>query len=1064
MGEIVDVGWDLFDEDNKLNTNDSLVLDVTQALVKSIHDKARIDINYIAELSSLTQDEVLSSLKGSIYRNPRKFRENFYDGFELADEYLSGNIYQKLEEAKEANRNYHIFDENIEVLTELMPLGVKVDQIYYSLSSPWISVELILEYIKHLYLSVGLDETEIDEYTLRHDSFTQTYEVHLSYMANNLLNIHYGTSERSVEKLLSALLNNKKVQVFDYIDVGRKNKKAILNKGETILAQNICESLNKDFHKFIESSLDNINTLQDDYNKKYGYIITRSYNGEFLTFPNLNPNEHLFNYQKNAVARILFNSNTLLAHNVGAGKTYIMVCAGEELLRTNLSHKNLYVVPNSIVYQWSNMYKNLYKEANLLVIEAKDFTPSKKEKTLKAIKDFENGSIIMPYSVFDKIVVSKSIELNRLYDELNEISKVKNVSNMTHELEKKTIEIQDRIAEIKAGDINELEDYTFDKLGIDRLFVDEAHNYKNLAVKSNFIYDGINNSKSVKCDHLLEVCDYLNANNKGIIFATGTPITNSISDCYVIERYLQPGELKLLDIYEFDQWVSMFAESVDEIEVDVDTNLFRTKSRFSKFHNLTELTQILSNISDFHFNKNDKGLPKFNGYTNIELAETTELRGYLNDISKRIDDIKKARVDRKTDNMLKVTIDARKAALDLRLIDNNKYSCVSYNKVFECANQVYEIYLKTNESNLTQIIFCDSSTPSDAFNVYDEIKTLLVSKGIREDEIAFIHDATSESQKENMFDLFNQGLIRILIGSTFKLGTGVNVQKKLYAIHHLDIPWRPSDMVQREGRILRPHNSCEEVFIYKYIQKNSFDAYSWQLLEIKQNFINALLSNSLTQRSLEDVEDTKLDYAEAKALACGNPSVKEYLELNNELSKLKLSQKREDERVFTNKAKLVKLKEQVNTLNKDISDLKLDVQVYQNNNFEISEEERSALRNRIWDLATSEKPIYEDQFIDKYKGFDIYVASHSLNKQRRIDIKGFGEYHVFLETNLGTLTKIDNQLAHLSDRLKMKETELLNKKDTIETINANLNQKFDNSLRISELEEKIELINKRLSQ
>lgn len=1063
MSDIMDVNWNILYDEETQEEDSNEILDLSQALVKSLHDLARVDINYISEISGLSKDEVISSLKGTIYRNPNKFRENYYEGFELSDQYLSGNIYQKLEDAREADKKYHIFEENIEVLSSLMPVGVKVDKIYYTLSSPWISSNLILEFIKHLYHIVGVDDAKIDEYTLRHDTFTQSYEVNLSYLASNLLNIHYGTSARSVEKLLTYLLNNKKVQVFDYINTGKKSKKQVLNKSETILAQNICEALNNDFHKFIESSLDYIDTLQEDYNKKYGYIINRTYNGDFLKFPNLNPNEHLFNYQKNAVARILFNNTTLLAHNVGAGKTYIMVAAGEELIRTNLSCKNLYVVPNSIVIQWSNIYKNLYPNSNLLVIKANDFTPNKKVATLKRIKDFEMGSIIMPYSVFDKILVSKSIELQKLYDELNEIVQIKDVSKITRELEKKKLDIQDKIAEIKAGEINELEDYTFDKLGIDRLFLDEAHNYKNLHVNTTYIYEGIANSKSVKCEHLLEVCDYLNSKSKGIIFATGTPITNSICDCYVIERYLQPGELKLLDIYEFDQWIGMFAESVDEIEVDVNTNQFRMRSRFSKFHNLTELTQILSNISDFHFNKNDKGLPKFNGYTNIEISESIELRSYLKDIATRIDFIRNGNIDRKQDNMLKVTVDARKAALDLRLIDANKYSAVSYNKVFECANQVYEVYKKTDDENLTQIIFCDSSTPSDSFNVYDEIKSLLVDKGIPRDEIQYIHDATSEQAKEEMFDLFNQGVIRILIGSTFKLGTGVNVQKKLYAIHHLDIPWRPSDMVQREGRILRPQNSNEEIFIYKYIQKASFDAYSWQLLEIKQNFINALLSNSLTQRSLEDVEDTKLNYAEAKALAVGNPSIKDYLEVNNELSKLKLIQKREDERVFTNKAKLISLNEQVDKLYKDIEDLKLDIQVYANNNIELSEEERSALRNKIWDLATSDKAQESEQLIANYSGFELYAPKHTITNQRRIDIKGFGVYHVFLETNLGTLTKIDNQLSHLEDRLKIKEKELRSKKDTIETINSNLTQKFDNSQRISALEERLELLNKKLT-
>ncbi len=1055
MSEIIDVSWDMLDDTEENNE----LIEVDSALINSLSDKAKVDIDYISDLSGETKDDVISKLKGAIYQNPVKSNGDPYQGFELDAEYLSGNLYQKLQDAIKYDQMYHTYGDNIKVLREVMPLGVSVDKIYYSLSSPWISFELMFKFIEHLYNIVGM-YGELNEYTLRRDDFTKKYELNFEYWTLNRLNIHYGTGQKRINEILLCLLNNKSIKVFNLIDVGKKYKKQVLNKAETILAQNIATKLNEDFHKFIESSLINISTLQEDYNKLYGYNKSRIYDGSFLTFPNLNKNEHLFNYQKNAVARILFNHNTLLAHNVGAGKTYIMASAGEELLRTKLSKKNLYVVPNSITVQWKNIYLSLYNNANILVIEAKDFTPAKKIKTLEKIKNFTNGSIIMPYSVFDKIHLSKGIELQKLYNKLAAMGSVTDPSHTTKTLEKERLKIQDRIAEIKAEPIDPLEDYTFDKLEIDRLFLDEAHNYKNIQIETSYDFDtSVTPNPSSKCIHLMDVCDYLNHMQKGIIFATGTPITNSISDCYAMQRYLQPGELKLLDLFEFREWIGMFAELTEEIEVDVDTNQFRTRTRYSKFHNLTELTQILSNICDFHFNKNDKGLPTFNGYDVIELDENKEIKTYLNTIAKRIEDIRSSRVSRKDDNMLKVTIDSRKAALDLRLIDSNKYSHISYNKVFECADKVYEIYQNTKDDKLTQLIFCDSSTPKDDFNVYSEMKQLLVSKGVSQDEIEFIHDATTDLEKEELFKKVNNGEVRILIGSTFKLGTGVNVQRLLYAIHHLDIPWRPSDMVQREGRILRPGNTNQVVHIYKYIQKGSFDSYSWQLLEIKQNFINELLSNSLTQRSLEDVEDTKLNYAEAKALAVGNPKIKDLLVTSNELNRLKLLAKREEERIFTNKTRIITLKEQVSKLNNEISDLKLDVQTFDNNNVELSEEERSKLRNKIWDNATSQIND-EDLLISYYKGFDIYAPKHIMTNQKRVDIKGFGTYHVFLETNLGTLTKIDNFLENLHSRLEKKEKELINKKDTIKTLEESLLNKTSDTDRISELENKLELLNK----
>ena len=1058
MENIQDISWNLLEE-NKTNIE---VSDVASALIKCVHEKGLVDIEYISDISSLPKDEVINKLKGSIYQNPDKFQNNRYLGFELSDEYLSGNLYYKLKKAREANKLYHIFDSNIEALESVMPEGVKYDNIYYTLSSPWITYDIVLDFIKYLYKSVSARVSLVNQHTLFHDDITKTYEINIEGYVENLLNIKYGTSYRSISRLLDMILNNKKIAVYDYLTTGKNKKKAVLNKKETLLAQNICEQINLDFHTFIESSLDNIDRLHEAYNSKYGYNVSRIYNGDFLTFPNLNKNVTLFKYQSNAVARILFNQNTLLAHNVGAGKTYIMVCAGEELLRTKLSSKNLYVVPNNIVNQWANFYKELYPLSNILVVDSKDFTKTKKEETLKLLKSDDHKTVIMPYSVFDRIPLSLKNEIDTVIAEIKEIASIKDPTKMTSNLVKRKRELDDRLQELNVQVKDPLDYLSFDNLGFTRLFLDEAHNYKNIKLHSDYDYFGLSMNGSTKCKHLTSICDYMHSKGYGCIFATGTPITNSISDCYAMQRYLQPGELKLLDLYNFDEWVAMFAEAKDEIEIDVDTNNFRVMSRLSKFHNLTELTSVLSNICDFHFNKNDKGLPKFNGYTNITISKSNELNAYLQDISKRVEDIRAGRISRKDDNMLKVTTDGRKAALDLRLIDYNKYQNITYNKVFECADVVSGIYYKYESDKYTQAIFCDSSTPKDGFNVYDELKKLLMNKGIPSSQIAFIHDATSDIQREKLFESINKGDIRIVIGSTFKLGTGVNIQERLVAIHHLDIPWRPSDMVQREGRILRPGNNCSEVYIYKYIQESSFDAYSWQILETKQNFINELLSNSLSVRTLEDVEDTKLTYAEVKALAIGNPRLKEVVDVSNSLNKLKILDKRENDKIVLYKTKLLAIPESKKELNNIISNLKLDIEIYNNNNVQLNEEERSKLRNLIWDSVETNLFLDEDKYICTYQGFKIYVPKNVVLNQYKVEIRGFGVYACFLETNLGTLTKIDNILSHLEERLTNKRTELNNLKKNEATYKESIANRKDYSSDISFLENKLEMLNKDL--
>ncbi len=974
--------WEnIFDNDKR--TEGVLAERISDGLILSLTNLGKVDIEYISSITGEDYKSVICSLKGSIYQNPDKWNECFYRGWETAEEYLSGNVIRKWNSAQEANRKYNdYFSDNLSALGKVIPPAITSKDIYITLGSPWVPVEIIDEFISYIL------KTSYPFSGTTHDEITGTWEIPNKSSYGRLVASHssYGTKRMEALYIIERTLNMKAIAVTDEVVslTNKSGKKRVINKNETLLAIEKQQKIIKKFQSWVWQNEARKEKLETIFENRFGCVRKRCFDGSFLNFPTMSANVQLYPYQKNAVARILFSPNTLLAHDVGSGKTYIMIAAGMELKRMGLSNKNLYVVPNNIVGQWSSIFKTMYPSAKLLCVEPKHFTPHKRYATLKKIRDEDFDGIIMAYSCFERISLSNDSHIEAVKCELQHVLElISNAKKATQKLKSKADKLKKELASLELlSQINPL-DIFFDELGITRLFVDEAHNFKNVPIetKTDKVL-GLSTAGSKKCQEMLEKVRFVQKNNNGggVVLATGTPITNSITDAFIMQSYLQSGELALLDLQNFDSWIGMFAERVTEFEIDVDTSSYRLATRFSKFHNLPELTSLLSSVADFHQADKSSGVPDFCGYKDALIAKTVVFDEYLKDISLRAEDVRSGLVNRTDDNMLKITTDGRKAALDLRLV--NPSSGFTYqSKVARCAENVFDIYTKTAHQKSAQLIFCDSSTPKNGFNVYDEVKNLLVAMGVPKDEIAFIHDAESETKRSKLFQKMRSGDVRILIGSTFKLGLGVNVQDKLIAVHHLDVPWRPADMTQREGRILRQGNENKEVYIYRYITEGSFDAYSWQLLETKQRFITGLLSGSLNERSGSDIENTVLNYAEVKALAVGNPLVKERVETCNELSRCLTLQRKTIDNHIRLEQELRELPARINHQKSIIEKCKDDLDYYSENKIEYGKDERKTIREALFSSLAENVLMPSESNFMTYNGFDVVLPAN-MNKEK----------------------------------------------------------------------------------
>ena len=1058
---------------------------ISDGLILSLTNLGKVDIEYIALITGETHKKIIETLKGAIYQNPDKWGECFYKGWETAEEYLSGNLVAKFQAAQSANAKYKgLFKENIEAISKIIPPSLCEKDIFITLGSPWVPADIIEDFIRDLFRKEGV--RNVYDVSVLHDELTGTWDI-----PNKSLHKYdprsystLGTKRIYALNIIEKTLNMKNVAVYDKV-ISKTNKsgeKSVLNKAETTLALERQKELIARFKKWVWQDETRKERLISIFDEKFSCYKKRRFDGSFLTFPNMDNGVKLYDYQKDAVARILFTQNVLLAHDVGSGKTYEMIAGGMELKRMGISEKNMYVVPNNIVGQWMKILLTMYPNAKLKVVEPKDFSPQKRENVLLDIKYKDYDGIIMAYSCFELIPLSNNFYAEQLEKQSKVLEEYeKNSRKNTSGIQREKKKIQDKLKDLADRRIKSKCLTSFDELGVTRLFIDEAHNFKNVPIQTKIDKVlGITSAGSRKCAEMLDKVRCVQKKG-GVIMATGTPITNSVTDAYVMQLYLQYGELCLLDLQSFDAWVGMFAERKAEFEVDVDTSCYRLATRFSKFHNLPELTSLLSSFADFHNTKKSEELPQFNGYKDCLLAKTQDFADYLKVISIRAEAVRKGQVDRKTDNMLLITTDGRKAALDLRLVDKSKGSMVD-SKVFRCAENVYHIYIAGNESKLTQLVFCDNSTPKNGFNIYDELKNLLVYFGVKPDEIAYIHDAVSDKKRSELFGKMRKGEIRILIGSTFKLGLGVNVQDKLIAIHHLDIPWRPADMVQREGRIIRPGNTNKEIFIYRYITEGSFDAYSWQLLETKQNFIASLLSGSYEERDGKDIEDTVLSYAEVKALAIGNPLIKERVETANELTRLKQLQ-----------IKTVEMKESLNrelsTLPKEIEDQKDRIEKCREDAlFYKAEKERQSIKrereNEGKDAKTIAKnkaeknsafnaKVYgevlkntlknQERYLTDYCGFQIVLPANMLPEKPYLYMVRQGRYYVELgDTEKGVTVRLYNFLEGLPERLKKLKEKLSEMQDREKYINEELKKDTDYSETIASVKDKLQQIDKNL--
>ncbi len=1054
---------------------------ISDALVKSLTTLGKVDIEFIASVTGNNYKTVINALKGSIYQNPLTWNECFYQGWETADEYLSGNLMQKWKTAKKANRKYNgYFRDNVKAIESVLPPTVATEDIYITLGSPWVPSDIIDDFIEHLfggYTTYWGDSKRTREYlSVKHDELTGTWEIpqKTRYQHGVTDTEAYGTSRLEALYILEKTLNMKTVAVKDEVKcpTNASGVKRVINKEETLLALEKQQKMIKEFQDWVWKDEERKERLERIFENKYSCVRRRIFDGSFLTFPDLSSNVTLFPYQKNAVARILFTPNTLLAHDVGSGKTYIMIASGMELRRMGLSKKNLYVVPNNIVGQWQKIFLEMYPDAKILTVDPKSFVPSKRETVLEKIRDEEFDGIIMAYSCFEQIPLSQEFYIDELQDMkekvndlLNDSKKVtKSLSNKKEKLEKQLAELATTLDNIDCG-------VFFDELGISRLYVDEAHNYKNVPIETkadNVL--GITRRGSKKCKDMLDKVRVVQKSGGGVVMATGTPITNSITDAFIMQRYLQNGELGLLDLQNFDSWIGMFAEKSTEFEIDVDTSNYRLATRFSKFHNLPELTTLFSQIADFHHIDKINGIPEFEGYSDALIGKTQSFEKYLKNISSRADTVRKGVVSKRMDNMLKITTDGRKAALDIRLVDPNE-QFTQQSKVFRCAENVFDIYLKTDG---TQLVFCDTSTPKSSFNMYDELKRLLIKKGILPSEIAFVHDATTEAKRNTLFKMMRGGEIRVLIGSTFKLGIGVNVQDKLIAIHHLDVPWRPADMTQREGRILRQGNKNAKVQIFRYITEGSFDAYSWQLLETKQGFITSLLSGSYTQRSGSDVDDAVLNYAEIKALAVGNPLIKKRVETANALSRYYTLQRKLVETRIRLDKELKELPSKIEHQKMLVEKAIRDKQCYDEylKNLPVlatiadkscEAERRKLLREKLFDAVKNNELQPKETTVFEYCGFKIILPANMTKGKPFVWLEREGKYYVELgDTEVGGLIRIDNYLNNFDkhiDELKKKLYDLSERKKGIQ---KELGNDENYSDVIAELKEKLAEIDDKL--
>ena len=1038
----------------------------SEALAVSLGEKATIDMDYMMELFGKSENEIFEDLKGVIFLNPLYEYGNSYEPkYLMADEYLSGNVREKLRIAKKSAELYpEDYKVNVEALQKVQPKDLTASEISVRLGATWLPPDDVQEFIFHLLETPRYAQWNIK---VHFSPFTSEWNIEgKSYDKGNVRAYNtYGTSRINAYKIIEETLNLKDVRIFDYIEDDEGKKKAVLNKKETAIAQSKQEMIKQEFQDWIWSDPERRERLCKSYNEKFNSVRPREYDGSHIIFNGMNPEIELREHQKNAVAHILYGGNTLLAHAVGAGKTFEMVAAAQESKRLGLCNKSLFVVPNHLTEQWATEYLQLYPAANILVATKKDFETKNRKKFCGRIATGDYDAVIIGHSQFEKIPMSIERQRAILEQQLEEITggiaelKRNRGENFSiKQLEKSKKSIKQKLD--KLNDQTKKDDVvTFEELGVDRLFVDESHYYKNLYLYTKMRnVGGIAQTEAQKSSDLFMKCRYLDeiTGGRGTVFATGTPISNSMVELYTIQRYLQYNTLVKNGLQHFDAWASTFGETITAVELTPEGTGYRAKTRFAKFYNLPELMAMFKEIADIK-TADMLNLPVPEAkYHNIAVKPSEMQKEMVASLAERAEQVRGGGVDSSVDNMLKITNDGRKLALDQRML-NDMLPDFEGSKINACVDNIYRIWKENADKKSAQLVFCDLSTPKNdgTFSVYNDIRKKLIERGIPESEVKFIHEADTDMKKKELFQKTRKGEVRVLLGSTQKMGAGTNVQDKLIALHDVDCPWRPSDLEQRSGRIVRQGNENPQVDIYRYVTEQTFDAYLYQLVEGKQKFASQIMTSKSPVRSAEDIDETALSYAEIKMLATGNPYIKEKMDLDIQVQKLKmlksnfLSEKYglEDKVIKFYPQQIAYLKSRVEGLTKDVETAKLhpkpiDEQPLGMMVSGVSYSEKAEAGQAIINACKSMNS--PDAIpLGEYRGFQMELYFDTVQRNYVVKLKGETSRDVPLGDDAhGNIVRIDNGIERFEEALADTKNSLENTEKQFETAKQEIEKPF----------------------
>lgn len=1055
----------------------------SEALAVSMAEKARIDMDYMCSLSGKSETELYEELKGVIFLNPMcGYGDSTEAKYLMADEYLSGNVREKLAWAKRSAEVYpEDFTVHVEALEKVQPKDLTASEIFVRLGATWLPPEIVQQFIYEF-----LDTPRYAQWNIKvhYSQFTSEWNIEgKSYDRSNIKAYStYGTTRINAYKIIEETLNLKDVRIFDYVEDEYGKKKPVLNAKETAIAQAKQEQIKQGFQDWIWADPQRREKLCKLYNEKFNSTRPREYDGSHITFSGMNPEIELREHQKNAVAHILYGGNTLLAHAVGAGKTYEMASAAMESKRLGLCSKPLFVVPNHLTEQWAAEFLQLYPAANILVATKKDFETKNRKRFCGRIATGDYDAVIIGHSQFEKIPMSIERQIALLEHELDEIvNGIRELKeNRGEKFSVKQLQKSKKSIEAKLKKLNDQsrkdDVVTFEELGVDRLFIDEAHYYKNLYLYTKMRnVGGISQTEAQKSSDLYMKCRYLDelTGGRGTVFATGTPISNSMVELYTLQRYLQYSTLEKNGLQHFDAWASSFGETVTAVELKPEGTGYRTKTRFARFYNLPELMAMFKEVADIKTaDMLDLPVPKAN-YHNVAVKPSEMQKEIVESLGERAERVRGGGVDPSVDNMLRITNDGRKLALDQRMI-NPMLPDFEGSKVNACVENIYQIWRDNSDKKLAQLVFCDLSTPrgEDEFSVYTDIRKKLIERGVPADEVRFIHEADTEVKKQEMFRKVRRGEIRVLLGSTQRMGAGTNCQDKLIALHDIDCPWRPSDLEQRSGRIIRQGNENPEVDIYRYVTEGTFDAYLYQLIEGKQKFASQIMTSKSPVRSAEDIDETALSYAEIKMLATGNPHIKEKMDLDNQVQKLRLLKSSFLSEKYALEDKILKhFPQEIARIRGRIAALEVDVQTVAAHPKPTDDRfvgmeirgvhytERADAGKAIIEVCktmNSPDPIP----LGKYRGFELELQFSTLGRCYEVVAKGESRHDVALGDDAGgNITRIDNMIERFSNYLSDEKRELEEALHQFETAKIEVEKPFSREDELNEKTARLDELN-----